>query len=332
MKRSSRKTNLVEWPEHLGRVSTKATRDAHRFCRGYLESRPCRSTRFSDAAGIRLRRRWASIQTAPFRAGDPQFQIYKTVLQIYKTVRTAARAAFWVNHVAERPNMQEILANAIEMHRTGQFGPAAQLYQQVLGQQKENAEAMHLLGVLHHRRASTRGRGVDRPGRGPASQRLRVPYQPGRGLSRTGQFDRAIGCCRAALRLAPDYPEAVCNLGAALQGLGRQQEAVEQFRRALELNPDFVTVHNNLGIALRKLRQPDEALARFRRAVELDPKFAEAQTNLGQLLLDRGQAEEALPHCQEAARLQPNVAAMHHNLGNVLRKLEQFVDAQAGLS
>jgi TPR repeat len=40
-----------------------------------------------------------------------------------------------------------------------------------------------------------------------------------------GDFERAAGCCRAALQIWPDYPEALCNLGAALQGLGQQTEA-----------------------------------------------------------------------------------------------------------
>ena len=39
---------------------------------------------------------------------------------------------------------------------------------------------------------------------------------------------------------APIIPRRSCNLGVALQGLGRQAEAVEQFRRALEVHPDFV--------------------------------------------------------------------------------------------
>jgi len=63
--------------------------------------------------------------------------------------------------------MQEILANAIEMHRTGQLGPAAPMYSQVLVQQKENAEAMHLLGVPRHRRGE-HARGVELIGRSPS--------------------------------------------------------------------------------------------------------------------------------------------------------------------
>lgn len=216
------------------------------------------------------------------------------------------------------------------MHRSGQLGPAAQLYQQVLSQQKENAEALHLLGVVHHQQGDHAqavkliGRAVAlRPNAFVFHTNLAEAYRA------LGDFERAVGCCRMALRFSPDSPEALCNLGAALQGLGRWAEAIEASRRALELRPDMATAHNNLGAALREQGQADEALEHFRRAVELDPAYAPARSNLGQSLLNRGEAQEALPHSQEAVRLQPKVAAMHHNLGNVFRVLEQLVEARA---
>ncbi len=225
--------------------------------------------------------------------------------------------------------MQDVLTAAIEMHRSGQLGPASQLYQKVLAREHENAEAMHLLGVLHHQQGN-HARAVELIGRAVALRpnshifhaNLAEAYRA------LGDFERAVGCCRAALAIWPNYPEALCNMGAALQALGQSAEAVEQLRRALELRPDFVVAHSNLGIALRDVGQKDEALEHFRRAVELDPSFAPAQTNLGQTLLDKGQADEALPPCQEAVRLDPNSAVLHHNLGNVLRVLERLVDAK----
>ncbi|HVU89584.1 MAG TPA: tetratricopeptide repeat protein [Pirellulales bacterium] len=223
----------------------------------------------------------------------------------------------------------EVLATAIEMHRTGQLAAALPLYQAVLAREQDNADALHLLGVLHHQQGDQAkaieliGRAVAlRPGAFAFHANLAEAYRA------QGQFDRAIGCCRMALSLAPDYPEALCNLGASLQGQGKQAESIEYFRRALALVPDFAVAHNNLGIALRETRDTETALEHFRRAVELEPTFAAARTNLGQMLLDRGEAEAALPHCQEAVRLQPNVAAMHHNLGNALRALERHFDAR----
>ncbi|HLN26326.1 MAG TPA: tetratricopeptide repeat protein [Gemmataceae bacterium] len=226
--------------------------------------------------------------------------------------------------------MHDILTTAIELHQSGQLGPAAQLYQKILVQEQDNAAALHLLGVLHDQQGQ-HARAVEEIGRAVAL-RPNVPAfhaNLAEAYRSLGQFDRAAGCCRTALRLWPDYPEAHCNLGLALQGLGRHAEAAEQFHRALRLRPDFAAAHNNLGITLRELSQFDDALDHFRRAVELAPDYPPARTNLGQVLLDRSLPEEALPHCQEAVRLQPDLAPAHHNLGNVLRALGRLVDARS---
>ena len=226
--------------------------------------------------------------------------------------------------------MQDLLATAIELHQAGQMAPAANLYLQILAREKDNVDALHLLGVLRHQQGD-HAKAVEliglavalRPNMAAFHANLAEAYRA------LGQFERTIGCCRTALRLAPDYPEALGNLGLALQGLGRHAEAAEQFRRALELRPDFAAAHSNLGITLRELGQLDEALVHFRRAVELDAKSPSARTNLGQMLLDRGQPEEALPHCQEAVRLQPDLAPLHHNLGNAFRALSKFTEARS---
>jgi tetratricopeptide (TPR) repeat protein len=225
--------------------------------------------------------------------------------------------------------MQDVLTAAIEMHRSGQLGAASQLYQRVLAREQENAEALHLLGVLHHQQGN-HTRAIELIGRAVAIKPNSHIYHANlaEAYRALGDFDRAAGCCRAALAIWADYPEALCNLGAALQGLGKSTEAVDHLNRALELRPDFVVAHSNLGIALRDLGRKEEALEHFQRAVELDAAFAPAQTNLGQTLLDLGKADEALPHGQEAVRLDPNSAVLHHNLGNTLRVLERLVDAK----
>ena len=226
--------------------------------------------------------------------------------------------------------MQEVLSNAITMHQAGQLGPASQLYHKVLAAEPDNADALHLLGVLHHQQGD-HARAVEEIGRAVALRPNAAAYHANLAevYRAQKQFPRAIGCCRMALRLKPDYRDALCNLGLALQGMGQHAEAAEQFRRAIDVQPDDPAAHNNLGVALRELKKLDEALIHFRRAVELAPDFAPAQTNLGQALLDSGKADEALPHCQEAVRLQPDSAPMHHNLGNTLRLLKRPVEARS---
>jgi len=226
--------------------------------------------------------------------------------------------------------MQDEFAAALELHRAGQLEAAARFYETVLTRDRENAEALHLLGVLSYQRGDS-GRAVElieqavgvQPNNPTFHANLAEAYRT------LGQLERAVACCRAALKLSPAYPEALGTLGAALQELGQPMEAAEHLRHALRLQPAFAEAHNNLGLALRDLGQFDEALLHFRHAVELAPTFAPARSNLGQFLLDRGQADDALLHCQEAVRLRPDLAPAHHNLGNALRSLNRLPEAKA---
>jgi tetratricopeptide (TPR) repeat protein len=226
--------------------------------------------------------------------------------------------------------MADLFASAVELHESGQFASAESLYRQVLDQDANHANALHLLGVLRHQ-CGDHDRAIEligqavvlRPSVAAFHANLAEAYRA------KGELERAVGCCRMALRLFADYPEALSNLGLALHGLERREEAVEQLRRAIALRPEFAAAHNNLGVVLRELNQFDEALAHFQRAVELDPNYPPARTNLGQMLVDRGRATEALEHCEAAVRLQPDTAALRHNLGNALRALDRLVEARA---
>ena len=143
-----------------------------------------------------------------------------------------------------------------------------------------------------------------------------------------GDFERAAGCCRAALAIWPDYPEALCNLGAALQGMGKSAEAVEHLERALELRPNFVVAHSNLGIALRDLGRKDEALEHFRRAVELDRRSRRPRRIWARRCWIWARPRRPCRTARRRFASIPNSAVLHHNLGNTLRVLERLVDAK----
>jgi tetratricopeptide (TPR) repeat protein len=225
--------------------------------------------------------------------------------------------------------LHDELAGAFRLHQAGELAAAARLYQSVLSHDPNHADALHLLGVVRHQQGQSVA-AVDliakavaiRPGAAAYHANLAEAYRA------IGQLERAVGCCRTALQLWREYPEARINLGLALQGLGRLTEAAEQYREALALRPDDAQAHTNLGTVLRELGELEQSLDHFRRAVECNPALASARTNLGQFLLDQKRPDEALPHCEEAVRLQPNLAEAHNNLGNVQRALEHYVEAR----
>jgi tetratricopeptide (TPR) repeat protein len=226
--------------------------------------------------------------------------------------------------------MHDDLARALNLHQSGDLPAAARLYQSITARDPQQAEAYHLLGVVHHQQGQPAkaveliNRAISlRPSMASYHSNLAEAYRA------LGQLDRAVGSCKTALQLWPDFADAHNNLGLALSALGRNDEAVEHFHAAVKLRPDDAQTQSNLGNALRGLGKPEVALEHFRKAVELNPKLALVQTNLGQFLIDLGRAKEALPHCKEAVALDPNLAEAHNNLGNAYRALGELAEARA---
>ena len=119
--------------------------------------------------------------------------------------------------------MQDLLKAAMSLHQAGNLAQAATLYQTILVSEPDNAEAMHLLGVLHHQQGA-HARAIELMGRAVALRPNAASFHANlaEAYRALGQFERAEGSCRAALGLKPDYPEAMANLGLALQALGRR--------------------------------------------------------------------------------------------------------------
>ena len=224
---------------------------------------------------------------------------------------------------------KDLFAHATEMYKAGKIDAALGSFTKIVAREPANPPALHWIGHIHNQRgeydraAEVLKRAiVERPGIASFHLTLAESF---RSLL---QLARAVGCCRTALKLNPDYPEALCTLGLAIQAMGRPGEAVEHFRRALELRPDFAQAHRDLAMVLRELGQHDEAIEHLRCAVELAPRYPAARSGLTLVLLDRDQPQEALIHSQEAVRLQPDLAIHHHNLGNVLQRLNRWNEAR----
>src|SRR5262249_43191959 len=101
------------------------------------------------------------------------------------------------------------LDTALALHQRGALDDAARAYQGVLAEDPDQADALHLLGLIAHQRGDSPraveliGRAVAlRPGVAAYHANLAEAYRA------LGQLDRAAGCCRTALRLNPNQAEA----------------------------------------------------------------------------------------------------------------------------
>jgi tetratricopeptide (TPR) repeat protein len=221
------------------------------------------------------------------------------------------------------------LSTALAHHQRGELSQAAQIYRQIIAADPNNAEALHLLGVVCLQLGQPR-QAADWIERAVALQPGASAFHAnlGEAYRILGQLQQAEACFRLALRLEPRNADAAYNFGLLLMQQGRPRDAAALFHQATQMRPNFALAYNNLGNACRILGDIEQAVKHFRRAVELNPQLGLAHGNLGQLLLERQRPREALVHCQEAVRLDPQLAPAHNNLGNVLRKLGRLNDAK----
>jgi len=183
------------------------------------------------------------------------------------------------------------LTEAIELHQQGALGEAAQLYQEVLDADPENADAWHLLGVAAHQQ---------------------------------GKNDLALSLITNAIGLNGEVADFHNNLGQVNRALGEDETADKNYRRALEINPAHVKALNNLAGLLRTTGQFSAAVDYARRAVQAGPEDPETHNNLGNALKDVTWLEDAVQSYRRAIALRPDYALAHWNLSLALLSLGQY--------
>ncbi len=135
----------------------------------------------------------------------------------------------------------------------------------------------------------------------------------------------ALDAFSAAAALSPESGEARCNVGVALQQIGRLGEALAAYDEAIRLQPVNVTAHFNRGVVLRLANRLDEAEAAFGNAVDLDPKMVQAHVNRGLVRLILGRHHDALASFDRALALSPGNADLLQARAAALQALGQPV-------
>ena len=85
-------------------------------------------------------------------------------------------------------------------------------------------------------------------------------YNQGFEFWRQGKLEEAIASYDAALKLRPDYPEALCAGGFLLHQAGKREQALRFYDEALRYRPDYAIALANRGKLLNELDAPEEAI------------------------------------------------------------------------
>jgi tetratricopeptide (TPR) repeat protein len=139
----------------------------------------------------------------------------------------------------------------------------------------------------------------------------------GGAMGKSGRYDEAAAHYEKALRIRPNFPENLVNMGFMRFKQGRLPEAIEYCQAAIRSRPDAPKAYHVLGLALLEQNRNEAALDEMRRASQLAPKDAGIRNDLGRALLQLGRIPEAIVQFHEALRLN-NTAPAHNNLGLAL--------------
>src|SRR4051812_10309252 len=124
----------------------------------------------------------------------------------------------------QKDTSRDRLERALQLHRAGELDAAEAAYRDLLAAEPANADAAHLLGLVADARGDT-SKALEYMQRATAARRSpRHLANLAMVLGKLGRFVEAIPIYQNALELLPDYPEALNNLGVALDAVGRVDE------------------------------------------------------------------------------------------------------------
>jgi predicted O-linked N-acetylglucosamine transferase (SPINDLY family) len=223
-----------------------------------------------------------------------------------------------------------LLPAAIAAYQRGQYGEAKTLCRQIVHDQPDYFDALHLLGVLELNGPCVEDaekflrRAVEvQPGSAEAHSNLGLAY------AKLKRFEEARACQEMAIALNPNFPTALTNLGNVLMRLRRYELAVEAHDRAIRLKPDYADAYNNRGMALWRLERVPEADESFDSALALQPRHLAALVGKAMVSKRLRHLDAALCALDAAFAINPHVPEALVHRGQIKLALGKLDEAEA---
>ena len=188
----------------------------------------------------------------------------------------------------------KLLQAAMQAHQAGQLAAARDGYEAVLALRPGDPDALHFIGVLHHKQ---------------------------------GNSVAGVASIRRSLKAAPNNAHAWMNLGNILLEQDQSQEAKAAYERAVALAPALADAWYNLGICLRKVDDAAAAIGALDRAIGLRGAHAPSHYQRGIAQRDAGHLDAAESDFRGALALKPDYVEVYESLGMLLYRQDRIADA-----
>lgn len=215
--------------------------------------------------------------------------------------------------------LQKKLYEAYNLHQNGDLDAAKRLYEEILKNDSQHVDALHLLGLLSHQNRAW----IDAERFFNSALILKPDFSQIYGnyaayLKEQQRSAEALTSYLRSLHINPEDADLNFDVGVFLHDQTRFSEAVNYFEKALNIRKNYVSALSNRGASLRELHRYDEARSSFDEAIMLDPSHALAYSNRGFLLKHLSSFEEALVNYDRALQIDPDLAEANWNKGVLL--------------
>jgi tetratricopeptide (TPR) repeat protein len=131
---------------------------------------------------------------------------------------------------------------------------------------------------------------------------------------------------RRAISIAPDFHQALGNLGRILVDNGKLQEAIETYEQLLDLQPDNDDAWTGYGRALAQAGRVEDAESAYRKALEIRPEAPGVHMSLAHMLKTLGKQDEALESYRKSIEYNPALGESYWSMANL--KVFRFTDRE----
>jgi len=226
------------------------------------------------------------------------------------------------------------LADALFSSR--QADAAGKLYQEVLQQNPQSAQAWYGLGRVQAAQRDTRAAAVSLqkacdlvPRYGAAQFALATAYRKlGEAQKATEHFNLyranitnvppAVDPVRAAVHALDRSATAHLREGLALAAAGNLQGAIQQHLQVIKADPKEAQAYINLIQLYARVGENENAVEAYRKAVAINPRRADCYYNYGILMFEMRKFSDSEQAMRKAIQINPYYAEAHDNLGYLL--------------
>ena len=253
--------------------------------------------------------------------------------------------------------LEEALTKGVEMHMSGEFDLASQLYASVLKLQPDHADANHNMGLLKldtgnaldalpylqtalqadtriaqfwlsYTKALVKLEKLD-----AAARIIDLAKESGIKGEEFLELNQLLNTPNESSKVAEEKVVASSPSEEAINQLlnlyeqGQLAAAAQQAQLILQQYPDSFEVWDILGIVASQMGNLDLSISAFSRVISLKPNNVDTHYNLGLVLQNKGNLEKAVEAYHKVLALEPGYTEAHNNMGNALQNLGKLEEA-----